>query len=338
MGWKVVIGSTTIDANHRFDLTATPKENEAGKVEYVDVFVEVEGQVVESTPSAVADKTKTYFDLAATAQALVSVSLKLDDVAKFEFTPAASLRGPTVVDFHTIPDDGAGGSLWRYSLTIYLRLPGNNFQGLYDLQTSLVTIENASGDVVRKIWKASARAKTLATAKSAILGFKPSGSLVLSEVEEFYQERRATGLWIWERNLTSVVEVMRISGRKGWVIDPQVGKDAAPLLHEARLQPIKAVIIGRARGPAGAVEAPKPHFKESKTMKRQEVDEENGKDPTFVSEEDRELGMYTIEFMEVWLCTDKKLPKADHGDHAAGKEDSGEKEPLAGKIALSAGG
>lgn len=337
MGWKVVIGDVEITENVSFNLHADPVMNEAGTTEYVDINLEIEAQTEEDTPSDVADATKDLFDMAAVNRSLVAVALELDDVEKFSFTPGASLLGPVVSGFRTIPSDGNAGSHWRYALSIYARVPGNNFSGLYDLHTALLVMKNPEGEVVRKVWTATAKAKTVELAKSAILGFKPSGK-VSEQIEEHYQDRTANGLWVWDRTQFSTLCVVRVQRGEGFVVDPQVGKGTRPLFHEARLQPHRITVISRTSSPDANIKAPAPHFKESATMKRIRREEESDAEPSYKSPEDRALGILSRDTMEVWLCADKEPPKANHGDHAVGKTESKAKEPPTGKIALSAGG
>lgn len=339
MGYKVTIDTTEISANCTYQLNIVPKMNENGTVEYREVFLDVEAQVREDTPALVADKLKIYFDLAALTNKLVPVTIKLDDVEKFSFQPGSCVFGPTVSGFQTLEADGNGGSLWRFQIGVYARLPGNNFEGLFDLQTSLLVIRNAVGDVIRKVWRASAKAKTVTLAKSAILGFKPSGAKnITEELEEFYQERRISGMWVWDKNRQTVLCNVHIIGADGDVIDPQIPRGTKPLLHEARKQPTRIIIVGRVTGDE-TIKAPPAHFKQSATMRRQPREEDNEEGPSYKSDEDVALGKLSLDFMEVWLCTEDKPPKANHGDHAIGKAAAGKSpEPPAGKIAISAGG
>lgn len=339
MGWKVIVGDMEIDEHVRFDLHVDDILNESGKIEYSDLTITIEGEVVAATPSDVADALKEQFDLAAANHSLVSVALELDATDKFSFSPAECLLGPVVTGFRTVPADGNAGSHWRYALTVYARLLGSgSFQGLYELHTSLLKDKDVKGEVVRKVWSATAKAKTSELAMKAILGFKPTGTEVREQTEEHYQDRTASGLWVWDRTQFSTVCVVKVTRGEGKVVDPQVGRGTRPLFHEARLQPHRITVISHTTGPDMNIKAPAPHFKESDTMIRMPREEESDPEPSYKSPEDRAAGILSFDTMEVWYCTDKQIPKANHGDHAVGKQSGKVKEPPTGKIALSAGG
>jgi uncharacterized protein YggL (DUF469 family) len=57
MGWKVIIGEaateTTFDANLRFDLQTRVQDDENGVVNFIETFIEVEGDVVKSSSASV---------------------------------------------------------------------------------------------------------------------------------------------------------------------------------------------------------------------------------------------------------------------------------------------
>jgi hypothetical protein len=314
MGYKIEIsddtGTVEIDANYSFSLKHEKKLNQRGKVDWVDVWIQIEGNIVDSTPGAVADQAKEYSDLVALRLKPVEVAISLDGNDKWTYSPGTCENGPAVVDFDEPVEDGNGGSKWRYALTIYAKLPGDS--EVQDLYIALTVDKNIDGKVIRKIWEASATAKTYQKALSTIMQFKPSGK-VRERIKETFSERTAAAVWVWEESRVSIECVVRWRGGKGHEVDLQVGSNDTPLLHRARREPFLVEVIGTVTGAEGQVKAPAPHFSESATMARQERLETNA-DPTLVD------GEMTLEFNEVWYCTAAKVPKPNHVGHNSSKQ------------------
>lgn len=335
MGYTIEIehagGTYTLDANYNFNLRALPVTNQKKIVEYVDVHLDANGQIEESTPADVAAGLKDLFEIATIRHTPVTVTISLDGTEIISFTPAGSELGPSIEDFHTDEEDGNGGSKWAWTLVILARLPGNNVDGLHELTTKLTTAKNLSGEVIEKVWEVSAKARTHIIAKAGVLKFKPAGKVL--EVTALSNDPMPgyAASWTWRRSYLTFTETITVTGRgKSYEVDPQAGVNVPPLLHLARRGAAVIVLDGVARGPASEkIAAPGPHWKESSTMKRQEAAEVQGF-PTVASEEDRDLGVQTLHYQEVWLCTAATIPAPNHGKHGT---TTTEKVPADGAIA-----
>jgi len=335
MGWTVEIqhsaGTYTFDDNYNWEPRFAKQLTAKGIVEYVDFYLDVKGQVVAATPGDVADETKVIADLVAIRLTPVTVTIKLDGVTKWTFTPGTSVAGPSVVEFNPEPENGNGGSRWAFSLTIFARLPGNNFAGLHELRTQLTVVKNISGVVVTKVWQATGKASTLATARSGVLQFKPSGKVSEEIIQSQDPEPQASATWVWRRTLLVHIENIQIvGGGKSYEVDPQAGVGVRPLLHLARRGAQIIRLDGVIQGPEkDKLVAPPAHWRESATLKRQEAFETQSK-PTHSSPQDIELGLKSHAYSEVYVNTGDTLPEPNHGAH--GVTLNSEKEPADGAI------
>jgi hypothetical protein len=151
------------------------------------------------------------------------------------------------------------------------------------------------------------------------MSFKPSTNDLCEDVERFFKEKRATGVWVWEKrkeNNKIVRWTCRVEyggGRLGYVDMAACGGADPVLFKKAR----KAMII-HVRGSIIAVDraacvAPSEHFTPSVTMRRC-PDLEGGSIEPVINDELR--GEYRLDYHEVWLCTDETPPTATHsGSH-----------------------
>lgn len=320
MGYEIEIqhsgGTVTLDANFDWDLQATPQRTAKNVVEYVDVALEAQGQVVAATPGDVADGIKELYELAVLRFQPVTVTVSLDGAEKFKLTPSGSISGPGIADFRTVLAPGNAGSKWEFTLVIFARLPGNNFAGLYDLRTELTVTKNVSGTVIEKLWQAVAKATTIASALAGVMRFKPSGKVSERISRGFDPEPMVSAVWLWRRTtLTHFEEIERIGGGKSYEVDPQAGVNVRPLLHLLRRGAEIVRLNGIVRGlESDSVVAPAAHWHESNTLKRMEALEVKSK-PTTASEEDLALGVKSLRYSEVYVNTGDTLPEPNHGSH-----------------------
>lgn len=334
MGWTVEIthaaGTVTFDASFSFLPRAGKHLNERSLVEYVDIYFDLRGDVVAATPADVATRTKELFDLVASRLTPVSFVVKLDGVQQWSYSPSNAIVGPTVLDFTPGADTGTGGSHWRYELTLFVRQRGNNFAGLHDLRSALTVTTNVSKNVTRKVWEVTAKASTITAALQGVMSFKPQGK-VSEEIRKDFDLKTVSAIWIWRLSSLTFDERIAIrGGGRSYVVDRQAGVNVRPLLHLARRGAAIVHLEGTARGlESDGVKAPPAHWRESATMKRMEAEEEKSF-PTYASEEDRELGIVTLPYSEVWVCTADKVPPPNHGTHA--KTKGGETVPADGAI------
>tara|TARA_Y100000310_G_scaffold286884_1_gene311410 strand:+ start:227 stop:1279 length:1053 start_codon:yes stop_codon:yes gene_type:complete len=329
MGWTIEIAGVTpltIDENAKFNLRTQALYNEAGKKEFIETFIEVEVDIVDSTPSDIADSLATVRNQVSALHFPRNVTLKLNGTTKFEFLTASCVASPRIELHETIDEEGNGDSHWRYKLGIYVKQGGNaggGVENVFELQTSIKTIKD-QGKITRKIWMASCKAKTLQEAQSFVNSVKPS-KFDHEEIERFFQDQRVTGSWVWEarqeEGYTIIEGPMEISGRgQHYVTTPRVGLSSGslkPIIHEGRYQETRIRIRGVVRGDnrsavMGAV--PGPHFTESDEMVRLRGEEMTmgGDDAVLV---DPVKGIYEAHYDEVWLSVAYGVPSPNHGTH-----------------------
>lgn len=324
MGWTVEIqhsaGTATIGDQFKFNFRLAKQITGRNTVEYIDLYLDVSGQVSAATPALVYDGFKVYYDLLAAQSGLnpVTVTIKLDGVEKWKFTPAGSVAGPAVIDLDTPEEDGNGSGRWVFTFTIHVRLPGNNFAGLHDLRTQLTVVKNDIGQVIQKIWQATGKATTIATALAGIMRFKPAGKVSEEVTRSFDPDPTASATWVWRLTTLAHLETISIiGGGKSYEVDPQAGVNIKPLLHLARAGAAIARLEGVVRGPTNQkLVAPAAHWKESAIIKRMEALESQSK-PTVSTDEDVQLGQHRLNYSEVYVSTDGKFPEPNHGAHAA---------------------
>lgn len=321
--WSVVLTSggtsVTIDENGKFSFDAKKQLTENGKVEFVDVSLLIEGDVVESTPSDVQTAVDALYDMVATNHQVASVSVKLDGTEKWAFQAANCFGSPHVVRFRTLDTDGAGHSRWRYQLEVFARVRGNQFSGVYELTASVLTREEY-GKVVRKVWRATCKSTTASSALQTVMKFKPgisSDQLAVSEIEKFSQPAQATGLWVWEATRSAKVlryeeDIYYTPTKARYLAEEMPGNDEPPVAVKGRVPAGTARVVGTVIGlTKEGLEVPKPHWTHNgKTIIRQES-EEKTYDSTF-NQRDR---LWRLRYEESWLFFLDKVPPPRHVGH-----------------------
>ncbi len=316
-----------IAAHAAFDLRTQSTWGEDGKPQFVETFIEVEGDIVdEDDPAVVADRQVILRNQVAASLNPRDVTLKLDGVTKFQFLRSASIGSPRV-EFHAAlsEEEGSGEEHWPFRLQIYVKTPPTN-SDIIELETSIKTIKEGK-KTVRKIWIASAKGKTLAAALARVLQFKPSDPQLHEEIERQFQQRRANAIWVWETRkkgtVTEIIEEPITVTGFGNVFFPtkQAGDPSAPLgpitpavLHRGRLDAFKIVVRGVVRGHSPTevrAAVPGAHFTESSTLKRNEQEETRYLDVKLI---DPIKGIWELPYNEVWIGTNI-IPKPNHKGH-----------------------
>lgn len=315
MAWSIVIGDTdtyTIEAtaawSHVIGRTIAPD----GTVGEQRHRVEIEGDITGSTVGA--DMVTLSEEL---TDQLVAERLRIKEgsTTRWDLTPAGSLIGPWVVEWATVAAPGNAGSRWRYRLVIECVEAGTQDGGtVYNLETSITTETNTAGEVVRKIWRASARAKTWQAALDSVDSFSPGEEKVsITEIIE-KSAARATKTWTWEARKTSagvlwVEETVEIAqGTNRYVEQPLAASDAFPLLHKRRngitVVTVQGFVYGYDRS---ALKAPSQHVTESASVVRIEP---RRWEPEI---HDAKNGVYRLRFEEVYWASGT-TPVISHAD------------------------
>lgn len=315
----------TLDEQVSWDLRAFRNTDEQGRVRHVDVFITVRGRVVEDDAATVIDEIRTRFEEVQLNLTPVTVLLFRNAEEEFRFEPGTSFAGtPRIEGFTTEPESGQGESHWGYQLDIYVKAPGNVFGGASELQTSIEETRNRKGQIIQKIWRASAKHRTVEAAFALVAGFAPPTTDVVEKLEVFRQEARATGVWIWEApskqlpgKVFFIAETVTITGGgEDFIEDTQVDGEAniiPPVLHEARGTARIITIRGSSFGLVAAeIEPPDPHFTQSEDLVRATGREVNGD----VVLDDVETSTFRLDWMEVWIFTGTgDIPDLNHGEH-----------------------
>lgn len=309
-------GDFAIGGSATFDIQLQPKILENNTVSAVEIALTIEGDLIAGTPQAVADALVEVTELASEATGPTRIRIEIDGVVKYDFSPAAMLVGPFVTLAETVPSPGNAAGHWRYRLQAALRQPKPGGDLTSDVQTSL-SVVTVNGTVTRKMWRATAKGKSVTEALNKVMSFKPAETKVTEEIERYFQESRATAIWTWEPRRTDLIHkinehVKVTGGGVDYVVDKQAGKTTPPLLFLAQQEPWMVTIEGIVFGFDKSITAPKPHFTESATLRRLTARESNADKPEV---ENEKTGLYRLAYMEVWVCTAAVLPKLDHGDH-----------------------
>lgn len=326
MGWKIVISPGTVsdplafsvDAKFAFNLSGRVHDDENGKVQFIEYYVEVDGDTVTSPASAVAtsllatmDQLKQYTPR--------NVYLVLDGVTKYTWLSNDCIGSPRILAFQTVDEDGNADSHWRYRFTVYIKQGGNLGSSVVELQTSLLIVKEQD-QVIRKVWRAYAKARNIGTAMSLVLSFKPADKNLHEEIERFFQENAVRATWIWDLYKVFVIteEPVQYTGNgKSYIWDYAAGdgnNPPPPIIHLAANEITRITIHGVIRGTdPNSLKAPPAHFNANGTsMVRNEAEEENG----FPGLEDAIKGIWKLPYMEVWYFTGPgKPPTPNHSDH-----------------------
>ena len=325
--WKVRIGEGaqefTIDANARFDMASTVAYSESGVAQSVETNIEIVGDIADLSfnEGKVADELVLVRDQVVSSVNLGPRRVRLDQdgVNKFDFLPSTHIGSPVITLFRTIEEDGNGQSHWRFGLTIFIKRAGNEKDNLIDLVTSILTVKD-NGKLIRKVWRATAKARTLNDALVAVLRFKPADKFIVEELDRQFQGLTVVAVWTWEARQGSnliAIEEDPIEVRDeddDYVVSKQVGDPNRPpvpaILHRARNRAAVVTIKGTVRGFDKNLKRPQPHFAEGPNARRWRAAEQRW----FVQLEDVFTGKYRLPFMEVWLFTGP-IPNPNHIAH-----------------------
>ncbi len=315
MAWTIEIGEgadlVTLDANAKFLLGFRATPNDGNQVDSIIYTLAVEGDIVGSSPSLVADAFVVLSELVTVNNAPTRIRILLDGTAKWDLRPEEGFTGPFVTSVAPIDAPGNAHSRWKYSLEAVFRSKnvggGSQNPEVYEFATTL-SVAKDHDIVTRKVWTASAKGTSASAAKSFIRGFRPSGDDIKEEIKEgFTPDASAQAIWVWQAIQTTECEVTYEGGGRDYIEDRQAGKDKAPVLFLEQ-QSVKIIRVrGLVRGYTPALTAPPKHFADSATMR--EVTAAPRSRPTIERAED---GTYVLRFEEVWKCTDPADPQAVH--------------------------
>jgi hypothetical protein len=327
-GSKIVIGGTsplTLDKHVKWEFDMRLIDSSGGRAEYQDIYLNVEGDVRESTKGAVWDKLIVIQQQITSEFAPRQVDL-YDDAAsptpKYSFKPSECIGSPRVINFRTIPSDGNNEMHWRYAFTIYIQKPASS--QVLELQTSLFE-ETEKGVIIRKVTRASCRGLSLSIAKSVVLSFKP-GAFTNQKLEQFPQDLRFIGTWTWDREEEQQKQVSTAPqieeepveyelGARRYVETPRMD-NADPVMQKRRRRATRATVRGRVWGVADAqgnqpnLSPPPAHFTESATTIRAEGEETQG-----AITYDLATNSYFLPYMEVWYFLSQAFSQPNHNGH-----------------------
>jgi|SRR3990167_8326361 len=321
MGWSIILDDTvTLDAfTFEPEFVATPTDN--GRIDKTEVFINATGVITRSTAALVAARAIELSETITEQVSPIHVEIKLDGVTQWDFPVSESINSPIITRFRLKSEaDGSGESYWPWELSIYAVGSGRG-DGTVGLQTSLL-IEKVNGEIVRKTWKAEAQASSAESAESKVRSFQPADDKIKEGVEKFYQEGRATGIWIWEARkagaIIDISETITITGMgDGYEFDPQINEagNADPIIHRKPRGGVTTIIRGTIRALDVDIAIPGAHFSESDSMVRDFAAEENWPEAIPDGEEGIKQGVFRRDYMEVWKSTGDP-GAADHADHA----------------------
>ena len=317
--------SLILNAQENFELRSSAHRKDDGGVDYVEWFIEAEGDIVATVPGTVADGLLTRANVVGATN--VTVTLKVDGVAKKVWTPGGSMENtPIISDFDTTPNDGAGSSHWNYSLSIYVKektSENDEDPNVFDTSTSIMTVKNVFTRVIRKVWRAEAKGKKLKDALKFVLDFRPNSNRVTEELERFFDEKRVVGVWVWDalqdEDFSWIDEdpITKTGGGVDFVEDRQAAEPGAPtktrppLQHLARRSARVIRVRGTVRGYVSKkLKPPLPHYVASSKMIRWTAAEESHE----VAGPDK-FGVYYLPYTEVWINSSDKDPKPNHHGH-----------------------
>ncbi len=169
--------------------------NDKGKTEAFDYAIELEGNVVTSPAATVGE---AYFDLVEeiTTQGARQVEIIVDSTTLLDLNPTSCYWGPFVSEVRPIDDEGNFDGHMRWAMTIRARVKASS--AAYEIDTSLRDVTNVDGKIVRKVWRATAKAKTADLAWAAVLAFKPSGGSITQDRVRWFEQTRVEVEWVWE--------------------------------------------------------------------------------------------------------------------------------------------
>lgn len=323
MAWTITVTggavNMTLSSKMGFSLSAKKNTNGRGEVESVDIVVGVDGYLVDPSPAVIGADLFTYLGNVVDEHAAVNVLIKQDGVTRREFKPEEGFIGPHLLGFESLgqEDGGTGESQWRYAFTIVFKSKGDQSEGddpTYDLKHSL-SVTTKNGQIVRKVWKAEASSTSSASAMASVKSVRPSEKFITRELEEFFTEARATGVWVWDAEAKGVLawrcNIRVRGGRTGFkeVRRPGLKRDAVlyPKMRGALQIEIRGTIVTF----DPEIAAPPAHFTESGTLFRATERE----DPWEEAEvHDEKRGEYILHYHESWDSVGP-TPAANHSNN-----------------------
>lgn len=324
MAWTITLTgggvNLTLSTKFGYALNAKKNTNGRGEVESVDIVLGVDGYLVDPSPAVIGADLYTYLATVVDEHAAVNVTIKQDGVTRREFKPEQGFIGPHILGFESLGQEegGTGESQWHYAFTIVFKSKGDQAEGedqVYDLKTSLAVTKRLN-KIVRKVWKAEASGPSSASAMASVKSFRPAEKFITEELEEFYTEAHATGVWVWDLETGGILswrcQIRLGGGRNGFrpVRRPGLKRDA--VLYAKMRGPLEINVRGLIITLDRTIGAPPAHFTESPTLFRSTERE----DPWEEAEiHDERRGEYSLTYHESWDSVGP-TPKANHSnDH-----------------------
>lgn len=306
-GWVVNVGSLQFVANSRFDLATHKNFTDSGTLEGYDLVLTVEGRVTGATPELVSAGIAALQSATLDETAGVNVTIDLNGVQQFNFQTVDAFFGPHIIEFETLPEEGNADSLWRYRMTVMARMMVNIN---YDLNLAFEQTWN-NGNLIREVWKVSAKAANVATALAFVKKYRPADEGMTWTLTQSSTGNSASGIGVWEA-LQEYDETIETKGGQRFSPEGQPGDNASPLLHQLFRTAIVIRIRGRVVGYNQNITIPQPHYQPSATLVRDFSQETDSGDQVLI--QNPEKGIYYIPYEEVWICTDDRVPDPDHGN------------------------
>jgi len=338
MGYSIKLDngttSRTIPSNVAILPSAKKTISTRGDVESADVTLKVSGDIVETSEAAIGAKFFDFLSDVTEKFDPVTVTIYQDATVLKVYSPSEGFVGPHVVSFESDKDTdpGTGYSKWSYVFVIEYKAQGSQQQGeepVFGLTRSLA-ITKKNGKIVRKVWKVSAQGTSSSSALNAVKAAKPSEKYITEETEEFFDEQRATGIWIWEAEAKGIKRItcrVTFGGGVGFVTVPRPGPTGQPrrfaLMNEPKRLEVETEIISY----EAEIPPPSAHFTEGPELWRAPREERLQLGSAI---HDSVRGEYKRTFHEVYYTTGV-VPAPDH-DNAHNLINAG-RAPADGQVA-----
>jgi hypothetical protein len=305
-GWVVNVGSLQFVQNSRFDLATHKNFTDAGTLESYDLVLTVEGRVTGATPELVSAGIAALQAATLEETSGVDVTIDLNGVEQFSFEVVEAFFGPHIIEFETLPEEGNADSLWRYRMTVMARMMINNN---YDINLSFEQTWN-NGNLIREIWKVSAKAATVTDAVNFVNQYRPADEGMTWTLIQSATGNSASGTGVWEA-LQEYDETITVTGGQDYSPEGQPGDNASPLLHQLFRKALVIRIQGKVIGYNENLTIPSAHFTPSGTLVRKVAAESDSDQQVLILNADK--GIYYIPYEEIWICTDSTMPTINHG-------------------------
>lgn len=240
---------------------------------------------------------------------------------KFDLEPVDCVKSPTVLSFKCDADEGAGVGHFKWSMVVYVKQHGGQVEegadqppGLFSFSSS-VAVRQVDDVIVRKEWRASAKAKDLGAAYQQVSSFGPTpkkGSGVTREIERNFEDLRVSAVWVWERSRLFDIDCdVEITGYgDSYIEDKRVG-GAEANAHLARKGLVYVRVDGTIWGPKETISPPPAHYTATSYLFRETAKEGRFYPKVF----DAEQGIYSLRFQERWCSTGGHPGPPDHHGH-----------------------